>query len=180
MADADGNNLVQISREAPAGWPRWSPDSQRIVFQMFDKARDLNLYTANISDLVAQKLNTNIHELEFPYWSHDGKWIYFEGNGHQLYRCPATEATQLFLPVQWILPMRSIRLTGKALYFPAEPGRREHDDASAGSPWWPTAQEVPQMPGISELSQWAVVAEGIYFTRNDSPRSVSFYDFATK
>jgi len=36
------------------------------------------------------------------------------------------------------------------------------------------------MPGISELSQWAVVAEGIYFTRFDNPHSISFYDFATK
>lgn len=180
MADADGNNLVQISREAPAGWPRWSPDSQRIVFQMFDKASGLwSLYTANISDLVAQKLNTNIHELEFPYWSHDGKWIYFEGNGHQLYRCPATGGDATFLAGSMDFANAIDSIDGKVLYFPASQGDGNMMMLVPDRPV-ATAQEVPQMPGISELSQWAVVAEGIYFTRNDSPRSVSFYDFATK
>ena len=41
-------------------------------------------------------------------------------------------------------------------------------------------QEVPQMPKISDRAEWALVAEGIYFSPQDSPRSISFYDFATK
>jgi Tol biopolymer transport system component/DNA-binding winged helix-turn-helix (wHTH) protein len=180
MADAEGNNLVQISREAPAGWPRWSPDSQKIVFQMFDKASGLwGLYTAAISDRVAQKLNTNIHELEFPYWSRDGKWIYFEGNGHQLYRCPVTggDATLLAGSLDFANAIDSV--DGNVLYFPARQGDGNMMMLAPDRPGT-TARQVPQMPGIAELSQWAVVAEGIYFTRFDNPRTISFYDFATR
>ena len=36
------------------------------------------------------------------------------------------------------------------------------------------------MPKISSRAQWAVVAEGIYFSPQNNPRSISFYDFATK
>jgi hypothetical protein len=36
------------------------------------------------------------------------------------------------------------------------------------------------MPKIFEQSQWAVVPEGIYFSLQDNPRSIGFYDFATK
>jgi len=36
------------------------------------------------------------------------------------------------------------------------------------------------MPKVSDQYQWAVSAEGIYFSRQDDSRSISFYDFATK
>jgi hypothetical protein len=36
------------------------------------------------------------------------------------------------------------------------------------------------MPKISNRANWAVAAEGIYFNPQDDPRSISFYDFATK
>jgi Tol biopolymer transport system component/DNA-binding winged helix-turn-helix (wHTH) protein len=183
MADGEGSNLVQISREAPASFPRWSPDSQKIVFQMFDEASGLwAVYTADISDRVAHKLKTNIQELEFPYWSHDGKWIYFlgyEGNGHQLYRCPAAggDATLLTGSMEMTAPIES--LDGKLLYFPARWGDGYMMVLAPDHPG-ATPEQVPQMPKISDQTKWAVVAEGIYFSRRDNPRSISFYDFATQ
>jgi len=183
MADADGSNLVQISRDAAAFHPRWSPDSQKIVFQKFDEASGLSgVYTADISDRVAHKLRTNVRESSDPFWSHDGKWIYFlgyEGNGHHLYRCPAGDgdATLLTGSIDRTTAIESF--DGKLLYFPA----RSSDanmmmlllDRPEAAP-----QEVPQMPKISDRAEWALVAEGIYFSPQDSPRSISFYDFATK
>jgi Tol biopolymer transport system component/DNA-binding winged helix-turn-helix (wHTH) protein len=183
MADGEGSNLVQISREAPAAYPRWSPDSQEIVFQMFDEASGLwGVYTADISERVPHRVKTNIHELEFPYWSHDGKWIYFvgsEGNGHQLYRCPASGGDATLLAGSMDLTLAIDSVDGKLLYFPwtwGDPNMMMLAPIRPGA----TPQEVPQMPGISEQSQWTVVAEGIYFTRFDNPRTISSYDFATK
>jgi Tol biopolymer transport system component/DNA-binding winged helix-turn-helix (wHTH) protein len=179
MADNDGSNLVQISREEPALYPRWSPDSKKIVFQMFDKASGLwGVYIADIFDRVAHKLKTNIHLLEFPYWSHDGKWIYFvgyEGNGHQLYRCPAGggDATLLLGSMDSTDTIESV--DGKHLYFPHPTMMMIAPDRPEAAP-----QEVPQMPNVSALTRWAVVAEGIYCSPLDNPRSISFYDFATK
>jgi len=183
MADSEGSNLVQISREAPAVFPRWSPDSQTIVFQMFDEPSGLwGVYTADISDRVPHKLKTNIRESQYPYWSHDGKWIYFlgyEGTGHQLYRCPAAggEATLLVGSIESTAAIESF--DGKLLYFPLRWGDANimmlAPDRPGAAP-----QQVPQMPKIFEQSQWAVVPEGIYFSLQDNPRSIGFYDFATK
>ena len=87
VAESDGSNLVQISQGGPAGDPRWSPDSRKIVFSTRDADGLEGVYTADISDRVVHKLKTSVRELLLPYWSHDGNWIYFlgyQGNGHQL------------------------------------------------------------------------------------------------
>jgi Tol biopolymer transport system component len=182
LADSDGGNLVQISQGGPAGYPRWSPDSRKIAFVMGEPNGRLGIYTADISDRVAHKLKTKVLEMNTPYWSHDGKWIYFlgyEGNSHQLYRCPVEggDATLLVDAMEITVPIESP--DGKVLYFPSRFGDANMmmlalDRAGAA------AQPVPQMPKIRDQSQWAVTTDGIYFTPQDNPRSISFYDFTSK
>jgi Tol biopolymer transport system component/DNA-binding winged helix-turn-helix (wHTH) protein len=182
LADSDGSNLVQITQGAPAGYPRWSPDSQKIVFAVSEPSGLEEAYTADISDRVAHKVKTNTREADYPYWSHDGKWIYFlgrEGTAHQLFRCPAGggEATLLVGTMELTNEIESS--DGKLLYFPWYFGDANMmtlalDRAGA------TPQQVPQMDKIFEKSEWAVVAGGIYFAPQANPRSICFYDFATK
>ena len=43
-----------------------------------------------------------------------------------------------------------------------------------------TPQQVSEMPKISDEAQWALMPDGIYFSPQDNPRSISFYDFATR
>jgi Tol biopolymer transport system component/DNA-binding winged helix-turn-helix (wHTH) protein len=182
VADIDGSNLVQISQEGHAGHPRWSPDSRKIAFDMEEPRRQVGAYTADISDRVAHKLKTNVRESSDPFWSHDGKWIYFrgyEGISRQLYRCPAEggDGTLLAASADIRVPIESA--DGKVLYF----GRRNGDayivmlalDQPGATP-----QEVPGMPAISDEHQWTLVQDGIYFTPQDSPRSICFFDFATR
>jgi Tol biopolymer transport system component/DNA-binding winged helix-turn-helix (wHTH) protein len=182
VAETDGSNLVQISHEGPAGHPHWSPDSQKIAFVMTEPSGLVGVYTADISDRVSHKLKTSVRESSDPFWSHDGKWIYFrgfEGIGRQLYRCPVEggHATLLAASHDIRVPMESA--DDKVLYFPWRNG-----DASivmlALDHLGATPQKVSGMPKISNEYQWTLVHDGIYFTPQDSPRSICFFDFATK
>jgi len=183
LGDSDGRNIVQISQSASAGFPQWSPDSRKIVFESDEADGSLALYTADISDRVVHKLKiNNIRNANLPYWSHDGKWIYFLGyekNGHQLYRCPAEggDATLLLASLEITEPIESS--DGRTLYYPSR-----YSDASlmmlALDRPGAAPQAVPGMPKLSEQSQWVVAKEGIYFTSQDRPRAVCFYDFATR
>jgi Tol biopolymer transport system component/DNA-binding winged helix-turn-helix (wHTH) protein len=183
MADAEGNNLVQISREGPAANPNWSPDSHKIVFQMFDEASGLwAVYTADISDRLVHKLKTNIHMQESPYWSHDGKWIYFvdyEGSAHKFYRCPADggDATLLTESMNATIPVESF--DGKLLYFADGPGNAYSTMLELNRPE-ATPQKVALMPKFPAPANLKVAANGIYFSPRDNPRAISFFDFATK
>jgi eukaryotic-like serine/threonine-protein kinase len=91
VSDADGTNLVQLSKLEAAGIPHWSPDSKQIVFQSKPKA-NVEAYLVDIPERVPRKLITTSVDTTTPSWSHDGNWIYFrshEAFGHKLYRCPA-------------------------------------------------------------------------------------------
>src|SRR6202795_2093992 len=182
MADTDGNNLVQISHEGPAGFPRWSPDSQKIAFEMIEASGHFGVYIADISDRVARKLKTSVREASRPFWSHDGKWIYFrgyEGVGRQLYRCPAEggDATLLAASQDLRTPIESS--DGKVLYFPWRFGDANIMMLALDRPG-ATPQQVPEMPKIFNDVQWALVPEGIYFSPQYNPRSICFYDFASQ
>jgi Tol biopolymer transport system component/DNA-binding winged helix-turn-helix (wHTH) protein len=182
VADADGGNLVQVSHEGPAGFPRWSPDSQKIVFGMTEPSGLGGVYTADISDRIAHKLKTNVREADFPYWSHDGKWIYFrgsEGVGHQLYRCPVEGGDSTLLAGSLDLLTAIESSDGKALYFPSRIAN-SNIMMLALDHFGATPQEVSGIPKVFNASQWTLVSDGIYFAPQDSPRSICFFDFATR
>jgi Tol biopolymer transport system component len=182
MADTDGSNLVQISHEGPAGFPRWSPDSQNIAFQMKDREGLWGIYIANTSDRVPRKFSRKVRESSDPTWSHDGKWIYFRGYGdvgHQLYRCPAQggDASLLVSSLDPIQPTESP--DAKVLYFLS----READAVLMMLPLdRPTAtpQPVPGIPNISYGYRWDVAPDGIYYIPQSAPRALFFYSFATQ
>ena len=41
-------------------------------------------------------------------------------------------------------------------------------------------QPLLGMPSVIAASQWALMPDGIYFTPTSAPRSIDFYDFATR
>ncbi len=182
LVDTDGSNLVQISHEGPAGHPHWSPDSQKIAFDMIEPSGLVGVYTADISERVSHKLKTNVREISDPFWSHDGKWIYFRGFesiGRQLYRCPAEggDATLLVASYDIRVPIESE--DGKALFFPWRSGDANIMVLALDRPD-ATPEKIPEMPKISNEYQWTLVPDGIYFSPLGNPRSICFFDFATK
>jgi Tol biopolymer transport system component/DNA-binding winged helix-turn-helix (wHTH) protein len=182
LADTDGSNLVLISQPKFPGHPRWSPDSQKIAFEMAEPGGHLGLYTVGISDRLPRKLKTNLRESGRPFWSHDGKWIYFrgyEGVGRQLYRCPAEggDATLLAGSQDLRTPIESS--DGKVLYFPWSDDDPNLMMLALDRPG-AEPKPVPEMPRISGETRWAPVSGGIYFILQGKPRSIYFYDFATR
>jgi Tol biopolymer transport system component/DNA-binding winged helix-turn-helix (wHTH) protein len=182
VARVDGSDPVQISREGPAGYPHWSPDSQKVTFEMLDSDGLVGIYTADISERVPHKLKTNIREVGRPFWSHDGAWIYFlgyKGTGHQLYRCRAEggDATLLSGSGDRMTPVESS--DGKILYFTSWTGDANIMMLGLEQPG-AAPQAVPGSPKVFDEAQWTLAANGIYFAPHDNPRSICFFDFATR
>jgi serine/threonine protein kinase/Tol biopolymer transport system component len=181
VSDADGSNLVQISKftNNVTGTPRWSPDSAKIVFDSWRSGKP-ELYIIDISELIPRKLVTNLSGMFQPSWSHDGKWIYFLSGSLQasrVYRCPVEGgiATELSSESAFVLHES---FDGESVYFvdgwfnarlkkiSLSQGRRE-------SP-------VIGVPRLKDAALWTVVPRGIYFVPSNAPHSICYFDFASR
>jgi Tol biopolymer transport system component/DNA-binding winged helix-turn-helix (wHTH) protein len=181
VSDADGTNLVQLSKLEAVGIPRWSPDSKQIAFQSKPKAKVEEAYLVDISERVPRKLVTTSVDTTTPSWSHDGNWIYFrshESIGHKLYRCPASGGEKVLISADpdSIGPLESS--DGHEVYF----AQRELN-AMLMKVSLEHSNSEPLANGLLRLSNWslwAIAAGGIYFVPADSPMSVNYFDFTTK
>ena len=183
LADPDGSNLVQISHGGAAGSPQWSPDSQEIVYMMREPDGRFGIYVANIADRVPRKLRTNVREMTHPSWSNDEKWIYFRGFeaiGHKLYRCPAAggDATVIAAGLDAVAPRESY--DGKVLYFATRQLNMKLKMISLSADGSRQDEFVEGMPDVLADGLWTVTPKGIYFVATTAPRTLSYFDFATR
>jgi Tol biopolymer transport system component/DNA-binding winged helix-turn-helix (wHTH) protein len=182
MSDAAGNNLVQLSKfNSSSGTPRWSPDGKRIAFDLH-RSGHFEIYTVDISERVPRKLVTNLRkDISTPNWSRDGKWIYFrsyEAIGHKMYRCAAGGGDAMLLSAQPDGISAQESYDGEVLFFAAR-------NANTGLRMIPLRgaskeTDVDGMPAVVSENLWTVVPTGIYFVRADEPRSLCYFDFASK
>ena len=179
VSNEDGRNLIEISEpHAKSGSPQWSPDGTKIAFD--SSPRDAwEIYVADLAERKPRKLVTNTSFAIRPSWSRDGKWIYFVSKQpvQGIYRCPATggDATVVSQDPYAIDPKES--LDGKTVYFWSIDGDQPVLKKVALPPKPGTETEVD-----ASLHQWSwqLSPSGIYFVPVEAPRSVRYFDFASK
>jgi Tol biopolymer transport system component len=182
ISSDDGSNLVQISNPPDeSGSPQWSPDGKKIAFDSRPRDR-WEIYVADVTEGKPRKLVTNISGVIQPYWSRDGNWIYFRSNepGRMgIYRCPASggDAIALSKDIDGITPQESF--DGKTVYFAShEDNSTLKTTALPGQPG--TESEVDGLPPLLSPKVWTLSSGGIYFVPAEAPRSVRYFDFASK
>jgi Tol biopolymer transport system component/DNA-binding winged helix-turn-helix (wHTH) protein len=182
MSNADGSNLVLISDPAHmSGSPQWSPDGNKIVFDSNPQGH-WELYIADMTEGKPRKLVTNISSIFRPSWSRDGKWIYFVSGqpGRQgVYRCPASggDAIQLSKDRYGLNPQESY--DGNTVYFVSgDYGAPLKKLSLGGKPGSESVVDGSLRLLSSQL--WQLAPGGIYFVPRDAPKSVRYFDFATR
>jgi Tol biopolymer transport system component len=143
------------------------------------------VYVVDISERLPRKLVSNLPDMLVPSWSHDGKWIYFQSNG-KIFRCRAAggdavqlstnsgATTQKVIEPAYLFPSESN--DGKTLYF-----ADQKPSIRMISLQTPGAESVLEgMPAPANESLWTVVPKGIYFVPAAVPKSLRFFDFATR
>ncbi len=180
----DGSNLVQISNPRyMSGSPQWSPDGRKIAFDSLPSDH-WQIFVADVSEGVPRKLTTNVSgsDISRPHWSRDGKWIYFRSDppGREgIFRCPALggDAVAISEDAAGLDPQESF--DGETIYYASGYNKpvlkRVALRALPG-----TAFEVDGLPHLPFETAWTPTAGGIYFVPADSPRSLRYFDFASK
>jgi serine/threonine protein kinase/WD40 repeat protein len=187
ISNDDGSNLVQIPNDnymSLSGSPQWSPDGNKIAFNSLSRNR-WEIYVAEVAERKPRKLATNISGVIRPHWSRDGKWIYFSSHDPGMmgvYRCPAFggDAVLISKDIDGIGAQESS--DGKTVYFASLGGNSTLKKvALPGQPG--TESEVVGLPRMETgwgQPLWALSSGGIYFVPAEAPRSVRYFDFASK
>jgi serine/threonine protein kinase len=182
ICDSDGSKAAQLTSFGGAAiyGPSWSPDSQNIALTVAQKGMKDDIYSISVNGGSPRRMTTNPAEDKWPYWSRDGKWIYFSSTRsgqEEIWKMPSSggEATQI-TQNSGDGPRESP--DGRFLYY---------------MKGWPQAvtvwralvdgsQEAKVLDSVHSEGQWAVGKEGIYFFRtpdNVGHSDLCFYEFAT-
>ena len=102
ICDSDGSKATQLTSLGGAAiyGPNWSPDGQNIAFTAAQKGMKEDIYSISTNGGSPRRLTTNPAEDKWPYWSHDGKWIYFSSTRsgrEEIWKMPSSggEAVQI-------------------------------------------------------------------------------------
>jgi Tol biopolymer transport system component len=182
ISSDDGANLVQISDpNYVSGSPQWSPDGNRIAFDSHP-GEHWEIFVADVAERKPRRLVTNISNVTRPHWSRDGKWIYFNSmgpGGTGVYRCPAAGGDAVLLSKGTVLVNAQEFFDGKTVYFVSN-----HDKSTLKQVALPaqpgTESNVEGMPRIRNAELWTLSRTGIYFVPDEAPRSLRYFDFATR
>jgi hypothetical protein len=183
MADPDGGNLTPLSNGGSAGFPQWSPDSRKVVYYQVD-ADTQAIYAVDIDERAPRKILTKAKDTTWPFWSADGKWIYFQDFAsfrQRYYRCSMTcdQDETLVRDGAKSFDMQSSP-DGQHWYYVRgdEPPRVYRETMKEGRIDGPS-QAIEGFPVLADPFLWTVGKNGIYFVAADKPKTISYFDFTT-
>ena len=177
ISDREGSEPVQLTAFGgpQIDAPNWSPDSHRIVFDVRGADRP-ELYVVNIQGGAPKRLVTGTPNAANPFWSWDGRWIYFN-----------TERPD----VVWKVPAEggmAFAVTGEGRFVPQESadGNRVFFFRAVGEQHqvWSSSvdgSDEHELTGMPSDVEWTLAPSGIYFIAGP-PRhaSVNYYDLVTR
>jgi dipeptidyl aminopeptidase/acylaminoacyl peptidase len=154
----------------PSGSPRWSPESDRIVFDSPQQG-NWDIYVVDVLGGAPRPLTVYEGDDSRPSWSQDGRWIYFGSDregGPRIWKAPSDggEAVPVTQGPVDLQPFESVDLQpfespdGRFLYFSRQGQRSElwRVPVDGGKESF-TGLEFPLSVGTA----WDVTDSGIYF-----------------
>jgi Tol biopolymer transport system component/DNA-binding winged helix-turn-helix (wHTH) protein len=172
VCERDGSNPVQVSSFGGpvTRTPRWSPDSRRIVFDS-SASGNAELYIVNADGGQLRRLSTGTPNASEPFWSADGRWIYFSTHRPDAIWKVRAEGGA------------AVRLTKEHRYNPQESadGTRVFYLAGDREIWSVLTDggDERHETVMPTDASWAPAQGGFYFL-NGASRRISFFDFATR
>ena len=174
LCDSDGSNPVQMTffNGPQTGTVRWSPDSRQLVFDSRATGR-AQLYVLNVDGGPPRLLPTGTDAAN-PFWSADGRWIYFSSEQS---------------PAVWKVPAdggNAVRLTDTDGFNPQESADGARIYFVRGNDrvdlWWVPAsggssQRLEGMPSLVSGDHWTPSKNGIYFIDGAAdPATLNLFD----
>jgi Tol biopolymer transport system component len=173
VCDRDASNPVQLtSFGGPSiGEPRWSPDDRRIVFDLRTDSGIPELYVVDLAGGPPRRFPTGTTEAASPFWSGDGRWIYFNTERpHGIWKAPVEGGAASRLTEEGkdqSEPQESV--DGTRVFFYSE-----------GNVWSTSGNGGDQrpVPGVPSYVRWVPAPGGGYFVAG-GPRHFALHHFDT-
>ena len=181
ICDNDGSKPTQLTSMAGDALygPRWSPDSQNIAFTAAQQGMKEDIYLISAKGGTPRRLTSDPAEDKWPYWSRDGKSIYFSSTRsgrEEIWKMPSNseEAVQI---THNSADMPQVSPDGKLLYYM----KGWPETVSVWQASLDGSQEVKVLDSVDSEGQWTVGKKGIYFfpTSKTGQSEVCFYEFAS-
>jgi Tol biopolymer transport system component/DNA-binding winged helix-turn-helix (wHTH) protein len=178
VCDRDASNPVQLTffGGSQVGAPSWSPDSRRIVFDL-RASGNAELYIVNVDGGPPKRFPTGTTNASSPFWSADGRWIYFNSERPDaIWKAPVEGGAAVRVTEEGkgqFAPQEAADGT-RVFYYKVEGGQERAWSASANG-----GDERP-VPGMPADVSWVPAQNGFYFI-NGSPRhfSLNLFDPVT-
>lgn len=178
VCDRDGSNPIQVSffGNTVTGTPQWSPDSRMIAFDSATSGRS-QVYVVSATGGRPQQLPTGTSSASTPFFSADGRWIYFSTDQPAaIWKVPVEGGQAVLLTRKGAYPRESV--DGKRLFYVVG---RDPSTLWSVSPDGGDEHIEEGFPALWLDTAWTPAPGGIYFVPAIGTHdALNFFDFATR